>query len=170
MNYIYITRLIKKPTKTKVQEYIDSMSIDPKYDLKTQRFLNEAQWKRDKEFDDRLAKMKELFKDKSIGGIDLHAPGAKEDNDKPDLDLVLGDFSRALIEVGKVGAFGAKKYSEHGWLQVPNGIRRYSAALWRHFLMEYTGETVDRESKLLHKAHLAWNSLAALELTLRERS
>lgn len=95
-------------------------------------------------------------------------PGAKLDYGKPDLDLVLGDFSNALIEVGKVGTFGANKYSRSGWLLVPNGISRYLSALWRHLLSKYKGEILDKESGLLHSAHLAWNALAVLELELRE--
>jgi hypothetical protein len=99
-----------------------------------------------------------------------HTPGAKLDHAKPDLDLVLGDFSRALIEVGKVGTFGAKKYSEHGWLSVPNGVHRYSSALLRHYFKYKSGEIYDSESKLLHLSHLAWNSLATLELYLEENN
>jgi len=101
-------------------------------------------------------------------GIKTNDPGAKLDKNKPDLDLVLGDFSRALIEVGKVGTFGADKYSRHGWLSVPSGIRRYSSALLRHIFFWQQGELVDEDSKLLHLSHSAWNALAILELTLRE--
>jgi hypothetical protein len=43
---------------------------------------------------------------------DIHVPGAKDDMDKPRLDLVLGDFKKALWGVGLVGTFGAKKYSD----------------------------------------------------------
>jgi len=80
---------------------------------------------------------------------------------------VLSDFSYALIEVAKVGTFGAKKYSRGGWQHVPNGIERYSDALWRHLLAE-RHELIDNDSGILHAAHLAWNSLARLELLLRE--
>lgn len=95
---------------------------------------------------------------------DLHEPGAKDDNEKPRADLVLGDFRNALTEVAKVGTFGAKKYSEHGWLSVPDGYNRYSDAMIRHYLTE---DAIDSESYLLHDAHLAWNALARLELRLR---
>jgi Domain of unknown function (DUF5664) len=99
--------------------------------------------------------------------LDPHTPGTKLDDTKPDLDLVLSDFSRALIEVGKIGTFGAKKYTEHGWLSVPRGYRRYQSAMLRHhFIKEEDGE-YDTESGLLHDAHRAWNALAALELRLR---
>ena len=99
-------------------------------------------------------------------GLPPNAPGAKLDAGKPDLDLVLGAFAGALLEVGKVGTFGAKKYSEDGWLKVPNGIRRYTSAELRHYFYEADGEKFDVESGLLHKAHKAWNALAALQLEL----
>ena len=97
-----------------------------------------------------------------------HAPGAKLDNDKPDMDLVLGAFSRALIEVGNVGTFGAKKYSENGWLKVPSGFRRYTSAMLRHYTYEEIDGKFDKESNLYHAAHLAWNALARLELLIRD--
>lgn len=97
-----------------------------------------------------------------------HTPeGTKYDGEKPRLDLVLGDFSRALLEVGKVGTFGAKKYEDHNWLLVKEGKERYSNALLRHYL-ESKDNPIDRETGLLHLAHLAWNALAILELSLRE--
>ena len=40
--------------------------------------------------------------------------GAKLDAGKNRLGLVLGGFSSALQEVGKVGTYGAKKYSDNG--------------------------------------------------------
>jgi hypothetical protein len=101
--------------------------------------------------------------------INPHEPGAKFDDGKIRASLVLGTFANALIEVGKVGTFGAKKYSDNGWLEVPNGIERYTDAMLRHWLAEQTGEWLDRESELPHAAHLAWNALARLELILREQ-
>ena len=94
----------------------------------------------------------------------LHAPGAKDDSEKDFAGLVMGDFARALKEVVKVGTFGAKKYSKSGWLKVPNAAERYADALARHELDLMSGITHDPESKLLHRAHQAWNVLALLEL------
>jgi len=99
--------------------------------------------------------------------IDQHSPGAKLDNEKPMLDLVLGDFARALQEVGKVGTMGARKYSEHGWLSVDRGETRYLSAGLRHYFFYREGEEIDPESGLSHLAHSAWNALAVLELYLR---
>ena len=92
-----------------------------------------------------------------------HEPGAKLDHDKPRCSLVLGAFAPALIEVAKVGTYGAKKYTEHGWKLVPNGIERYKDALYRHLLAE---ELIDPDSGLPHMAHVAWNALAVLTLQI----
>ena len=108
------------------------------------------------------------MKEQDPNGLKPSDPGAKLDAGKPDLDLVLGDFSRALIQVGSVGTFGANKYSRSGWLSVPNAQDRYRSALLRHYFYEKSGEQSDPESNLLHAAHLAWNALAYLELLLRE--
>jgi hypothetical protein len=97
-----------------------------------------------------------------------HQPGAKLDSEKPMLDLVLGDFAKALKEVGKVGTMGAKKYSEHGWLTVDRAETRYLSAGLRHYFEHKEGNILDDESGLLHLAHAAWNALAVLELELRK--
>jgi hypothetical protein len=100
--------------------------------------------------------------------LDQHTPGAKLDQGKVRLGLVMGGFSRALIEVGKVGTFGARKYTDNGWVDVPDGEARYTDAMLRHLLADLGGESVDEESGLLHAAHAAWNALAVLDLKLRE--
>lgn len=102
-------------------------------------------------------------------GLTASTPGAKLDHGKNRLHLVLGAFAQALEEVGKVGTFGAAKYSDNGWLSVPDAYKRYSDAMLRHYLKECAGEKVDDQSELSHQAHLAWNALARLELMLREQ-
>lgn len=99
---------------------------------------------------------------------DLHRNGVKDDSLKPDLDIVLGEFPRALWEVGKIGTYGYRKYTKNGWVSVPNGISRYSSAELRHYLLHKIEGKFDKESELLHKAHKAWNALADLELACRE--
>lgn len=103
-------------------------------------------------------------------GRNASDPGAKLDSGKPRVSLVLGDFSRALVEVSKVGTFGANKYSDSGWVSVPRGIERYSDAMLRHYLAERQGKRTDPDSGLSHLAHMAWNALAMLELTLRKEN
>ena len=99
-------------------------------------------------------------------GKDQHEPGAKMDDGKVKAG-VLGDFSLALLEVAKVGTYGAKKYTRHGWEEVPNGIERYFDAGWRHKLYGKINK-YDEDTGFLHLAHEAWNTLAELELILRE--
>jgi hypothetical protein len=101
-------------------------------------------------------------------GYDAHTPGAKLDAGKLRFNLVLKDFARAFQEVVKVGTMGSIKYSDSGWLQVPNGQSRYADAQGRHQNSRHRGEEYDPQSGLLHQAHEAWNVLAQLELKLRE--
>jgi hypothetical protein len=98
----------------------------------------------------------------------LHVPGAKDDSEKPRISLVLKGFTRALTEVSKVGTYGAEKYTAEGWISVPNGVERYTDAMFRHLFQELEGKTHDKETEMLHAAHTAWNALARLDLMLRE--
>lgn len=95
-------------------------------------------------------------------------PGAKLDAGKNRIGLVLFGFARALQEVGKVGTYGANKYTDNGWTEVPDGERRYTDALLRHLLSEAAGEEHDPDTGLRHAAHAAWNALARLDLALRD--
>jgi hypothetical protein len=97
-----------------------------------------------------------------------HQPGAKLDAGKPRMGLVLNGFCHALLAVGRVGTWGAAKYTDDGFLKVPDGVKRYTDAMYRHLLAEASGEADDPESELSHAAHTAWNALARLELMLRE--
>jgi len=90
--------------------------------------------------------------------------GCRQAKAKP----ILSDMARALCAVIDVATFGADKYSDRGWLKVENGKARYRDAADRHRLAIAMGETHDAQSKLLHKAHEAWNVLAELDLMLRE--
>lgn len=112
--------------------------------------------------------------EKDPTGRDPHESGAKLDAGKPRPALVLGSFSRALQEVVNIGTFGARKYSDNGWLSVPNAQQRYTDAMMRHLLEEFASgegpaDLKDHDSGLLTAAHTAWNALARLELALREK-
>lgn len=100
-------------------------------------------------------------------GRDAHEPGAKLDAGKNRLGLVLLDFARALEAVGAVGTFGANKYTDHGWIDVPDGEARYTDAMLRHLMKEATGERIDPDTGLSHAAAVAWNALARLDLQIR---
>jgi len=106
--------------------------------------------------------------------IPQHEAGAKLDAGKPDASL-LQLFSRSLLEVARVGTYGAKKYTRGGFLEVPDGENRYKAAMLRHFFAEnHEGpydldpmlEEYGYEGQIRHKAQVAWNALAALELEM----
>ena len=103
-------------------------------------------------------------------GLKQHEPGAKLDQGKIRAGLVLKGFSHALKSVSAVGTFGANKYSDNGWMDVENGINRYTDAMLRHMLEEFSVHDHDEETELLHAAHTAWNALAILELKLRKLS
>ena len=98
-----------------------------------------------------------------------NAPGAKLDAGKPRPSLVIEGMARAIMAVSKVATFGANKYSDGGWVDVPNGEARYADAGYRHVLKRAMGEEVDKDSEELHLAHEAWNALAKLDLFLRNK-
>lgn len=102
-------------------------------------------------------------------GKSQHEPGAKLDSGKLRPGLVLGDFAAALQEVSKVGTYGANKYTDKGWMSVPDAQKRYYDALWRHLLEDAKGLTYDEESSLQHLAHAAWNILALLQFRAQEK-
>lgn len=101
-------------------------------------------------------------------GFDAHQPGSKLDAGKLRVGLVLMGFSRAITAVAQVGTYGAAKYTDNGWVEVPDGQRRYTDAMFRHLLAETHG-VVDEETGLLHAAQAAWNALARLDLYIREK-
>lgn len=100
-------------------------------------------------------------------GLDPHQPGAKLDAGKNRLGLVMRGFTRALFEVGRVGTYGAEKYTDNGWVKVEGGKERYTDAAYRH-LAEDELNWIDTSTTLFHLAQAAWNLLAVLELRLRE--
>lgn len=94
--------------------------------------------------------------------------GAKLDAGKIRPSLIFNAMPRALQAVAEVGTYGANKYSPDGWLEVPNGVERYTDAMDRHRLKEGVEGLHDVDSGLLHAAQIAWNALARLELMLRQ--
>ena len=76
--------------------------------------------------------------------------GDKKDHSKPRWDLLPLDAVRPIVDVL---TFGAVKYSDDNWQTVPNGERRYFAALLRHLQAWQAGEQNDPESGLTHLAH-----------------
>lgn len=102
------------------------------------------------------------------------AAGAKLDAGKTDvLRGGLQYFPRALRAIARLSELGAKKYSWKGWEKVPDGIRRYGAALVRHLLADNDEVTAVDDgpggvgAEVLHATQVAWNAMARLELVLR---
>ena len=87
-------------------------------------------------------------------------------NDRQDHKLRWELLPLDLVEqVVAVYTFGAEKYAENSWQNLPDGYRRYKAALLRHLTAYDKGEVLDPESNLPHLAHAAWNALALLHFT-----
>jgi hypothetical protein len=94
--------------------------------------------------------------------------GSKLDAGKsPVYQGLLDYFPRSCLAVADVSAAGAAKYAWKGWETVPDGVNRYRNALGRHLVNESIEGTYDPDG-FRHLAQIAWNALAALELTLRE--
>lgn len=102
-------------------------------------------------------------------GKSPHDSGAKLDQGKNRVALVLGAFAHALWAVSEVGTFGANKYSDNGWQTVENGPARYEDAQLRHWLKQHMDEEYDADSDLTHLAHEAWNALARLEYAIADQ-
>lgn len=93
--------------------------------------------------------------------------GCKLDSGKPPLGQTFRQFSKALQEIGRLDQYGASKYSQTNWYHVPDGINRYTDAMFRHMMKHLEGELLD-DSGFYHLTHACWNMLAILELELRE--
>jgi hypothetical protein len=108
------------------------------------------------------------LKEKDPNGKDAKQSGSKLDSGKSPVFRGLIDyFPRACMAVAEVSQRGAEKYVWKGWEDVPDGINRYSDAIIRHICKEAIEGKIDPDFGLLHKAHVAWNALAVLELELR---
>ena len=100
----------------------------------------------------------------------------KFDGGKTFASVIFQYFPEALLEVSDICTYGAKKYERTplgatpSWKEVNNAAQRYEDAMVRHMISSFIEER-DGESHLRHKAHLAWNALATLQLAIeRERN
>lgn len=92
------------------------------------------------------------------------AMGLKYDGGKARFSL-LDRFRGLLWLVVQVLEFGAAKYKEDSWKDVPDALRRYRDAMDRHWKAIMEGETDDGESKLAHIGHWLCNALFVAWLT-----
>lgn len=87
--------------------------------------------------------------------------GVKYDQGKPKMDLIPPN---ALLAVGAVFEFGAKKYAERNWEKGLTSGQLQGAAL-RHIIQWGSGQDLDEESKLNHLAHACCCLLMLIELS-----
>lgn len=80
-------------------------------------------------------------------------------------DLLPLDVIEKVVEIY---TFGAKKYKENSWQNLPDGYQRYKAALFRHITAYEKGKVYDKESGCMHLAHAAWNAIAMLYFGMKE--
>lgn len=76
--------------------------------------------------------------------------GRKDDIGKLRATLIPWD---AMASVAYVMEYGAKKYGDHNWKQVPNARERYVNAAHRHWVAMVDGPAYDDESGVHHAAH-----------------
>lgn len=73
-------------------------------------------------------------------------------------------LNHTLIDVCKIGNFGAEKYGVDQWRDLENAYERYLDAALRHLFNYTLGEEMDKEMDLPHLAAATWNLLAVLEV------
>lgn len=98
----------------------------------------------------------------------LKFEGKKYDSNKSMVGTLCNVFPNALLAIGNCIEFGTHKYPDPAnWQKVEGAFTRYQDSIMRHYLKFLAGQERDSETNLLHLAHMAWNTLAVLELYLR---
>ena len=114
-------------------------------------------------------KLEVIDADRGVGTSSSHsqaaepAAGTKHDAEKPPLDLL---DATALLEVGRVLEFGAKKYAPNNW-RAGISRERLIAATLRHTLAAASGERNDPETGLSHLAHAMCELMFALHFEVK---
>ena len=76
----------------------------------------------------------------------------------------------ALERIAHILSYGAEKYSENSWRNIPEAKKRYAAAMLRHFSKHMQGEIVDPESGHTHIDHMACNAMFLCALQENEHA
>lgn len=76
--------------------------------------------------------------------------------EKPRMELVDMSFVEGIA---RVLSFGASKYGDNSWKNVPDGFNKYLGALLRHITALQQGELYDNETGLPHTAHIGCNAM-----------
>ncbi len=74
----------------------------------------------------------------------------------------------ALKEIAKVYDFGGQKYAPWNWAKGLSWSETMGSLL-RHLSDWQCGESIDKESKLHHDIHIAWNAITLVALRLMKR-
>lgn len=74
-----------------------------------------------------------------------------------------------IEEAIRIYMFGAKKYGENRWQELPEAKERYYNALMRHQAERQKGNLIDPESGHLHSSHMLWNCIALVHFDLQEQ-
>ena len=80
----------------------------------------------------------------------------KYDDGKVRMDLVPLE---CVEYIAKVLTYGAKKYADNSWQDLPDFWKRYKAALLRHLTALDKGELIDKESGLYHIDQVLTNAM-----------
>ena len=102
-------------------------------------------------------------------------PSNKQDQGKPDMRM-LRHLKHSLIAIVGIMQAGAIKYEEGGFVNVPDGLKRYDSALIRHWLEDPASPVDDMQEyadqlgvEITHDMAVAINALFKLEIRLREK-
>ena len=72
-------------------------------------------------------------------------------------------------DIVRVYTAGAKKYGPDQWQNLPDGIKRYKAALLRHLVEFDKGNEIDEETGCRHLAQVCWNAIAMLHISKQQK-
>jgi len=98
------------------------------------------------------------------------SPGPKFDAGKLLFTPLYNGLAAPLRAIAAVLSYGAQKYAEDSWKEVPSGKKRYENALYRHQNARASGEIYDAESGLPHRAHEICNSLFILWFEIQDKT
>ena len=74
-----------------------------------------------------------------------------------------------IEDIVRVYTAGADKYGPNNWQGLPDGYNRYKGAMLRHLIEYEKGNPVDEETGCLHLAQVAWNAIAMLYFSKRNK-
>lgn len=75
-----------------------------------------------------------------------------------------------IEDIVRVYTAGANKYGDNNWQHLDNGYQRYKAAMLRHLLEYEKGNVYDEETGCRHLAQVAWNAIAMLYLSKKDKT